>query len=259
MTNYIKSEIYRIVHDKGIYIFTMILVLLSVSFNFVLYLFRKIDGPNFSYATVSYSLSNLVANPMVFCLAGTIIGVVLYEGNRKNGNLKNTISFGIPRVKIFAGQCMVATITALMIMLIVLAFYLPSTLLLLEPSGPVTFIDLLTEIPAILLIAIASLISGIICIEVFTKESTGILVWAAIWFVIPKIIFYLGLRIAFLYQIAMWMPANMFGTSGMTVNLTQCITAWGTVNGMLKCLLAGITGVVIFFIWGMIALKNKEL
>lgn len=259
MMNYVKSEFYRISHSRGIYCLTGILVILSFLLNAVLGWFGRRDGSSFPYATTSFSYSNLVANPMFFCVMSAIIGIFLYEGNRKNGNLKNTISFGIPRIKVFAGQCMVATVTAILCLIVVLSVYIVSAVVLLEHTGPVSLMDLLTEIPAVLLVAIASLISGIVCIEAFGKDSTGIIIWFVIWFIIPRIFFYLGLRIDVLHTIAMWMPDNFFGTNGMRVNMSQSITAWDTVEGMAKCLISGLIGMVVFSLSGVVLLRRREL
>ena len=106
--NYIKSEFYRIFHGREIYRFIIILALLAFSFNAVLAWFRRMD--DFPYGITSYSYSNLVASPLIFGLMGTVVGMILYEGNRRNGNLKNTVAFGISRTKIFISECIVTTI-----------------------------------------------------------------------------------------------------------------------------------------------------
>lgn len=257
MINYVKSEFYRVSHNLGIYCLTGILAILSFLLNVVLGWFGRTD--NFPYDTTSFSYSNLVANPMIFCVMGAIIGIFLYEGNRKNGNLKNTIAFGIPRTKVFAGECIVATVTAIVSLIFVLAVYVSTAVVFLEQTGPVSLTDLFTEIPAIFLIAVASLISGIVCIEAFGKGSTGIIIWFIIWFIIPRIFFYLGLRIDVIQSIAMWMPANLFGTNGMSVNMSQSITAWGTTEGMAKCLISGIIGIAVFSLSGVLLLRKREL
>jgi ABC-2 type transport system permease protein len=258
MMNYIKSEFYRVSHNRGIYILTVILAFLSFLQNAVLGWYGRKDS-GFPYATTSFSYSNLVANPMLFCALGTIIGIILYEGNKKNGNLKNTISFGIPRRKVFIGQCIVAAVSAVFSLFIVMSIYIVSAATLLEHTGPVVLMDLLTEIPAVFFIAVASLISGIACIEAFEKDSVGIIVWLTIWFIIPKILFYLGFLSNFIRRIAMWMPANFLGSNVMSVNLTQSITAWGTPEGMAKCFITGIIGIVIFSLSGVMVLRKKEV
>jgi ABC-2 type transport system permease protein len=259
MMNYVKSEFYRVSHSRGIYCLIAILAILSFLLNAALGWIGRMDGSSFPYDTTSFSYSNLVANPMLFCVMGAIIGIFLYEGNRKNGNLKNTIAFGISRTKVFAGECIVATGSAIVSLIIVIIVYIVCAVALLEHTGPVNLMDLLTEIPAVFFIAVASLISGIVCIEAFEKNSTGIIIWLTIWFIIPNIFYYLGFRFDMIRSIAMWMPTNFFGTNEMTVNMSQSITAWGTAEGMAKCLISGIIGIVVFFLSGIVVLRKREL
>lgn len=255
MLNYIKSEFYRIFHGREIYCFIIILSLLSLSFNSVLAWFRRMD--DFPYGITSHSYSYLVSSPLIFGLMGAVVGMILYEGNRRNGNLKNTVAFGISRTKIFISECIVATFISLISMVIILAVYIGSAEMLLEQAGPVELNDLLTEVPAVLLIAVACLISGIVCIEAFRKSSTGIIIWSVIWLSFPKIFFYLGLRVGVLYDIAMWMPSNFFGT--MSVNMSQCITVWETAGGMARCLISGVVGMAVFLTAGILLLRKREL
>lgn len=147
--NYVKSEFYRVSHDKGVYYFTAIIAILAFLLNAILGWFGKVDGVSFRYATTSFSYSNLVANPMVFCVMGAVVGIIFYEGNRKNENLKNTIAFGISRTKIFFGECIVATVTAAASLIAVLAVYIVSAIIFLEHTGPVSLTDLLTEVLAV--------------------------------------------------------------------------------------------------------------
>jgi ABC-2 type transport system permease protein len=259
MLNYIKSEIYRVLHGTEIYRFTAILAGLSFLLNAVLAWSGKMQGASFRYDTTSFSYSNLVSSPMLFCLMGALIGTILYEGNKKNGNLKNTIAFGIPRTKVFAGECIVTTITAIGSLVVILTVYIISAVVFLKHTGPVSLTDLLTEIPAVFLVAVASLISGIVCIEAFGKVSTGFIIWLTIWSIIPKVFFYMGFRFDIIHQIAMWMPSNFFGTNGMIVNTAQCVTAWETSEGLAKCLITGIIGIIIFSLSGVALLKKKDL
>lgn len=258
MLNYVKSEFYRVSHSSGIYSLTAILAILSFLLNAALAWFGRMEGSSFPYDTTSFSYSNLVACPMLFCVIGTIIGIIFYEGNRKNGNLKNTIAFGISRTKVFAGECIVATVSAIFSLIIVMSVYIVSAVALLQHTGPVNLMDLFTEIPAVFFIAVAALISGIVCIEACEKNSTGIIIWITIWFIIPRIFFYLGLRFDTIHSIAMWMPDNFLGT-GMTVNMSQCITAWNTTEGMAKCFICGIVGSIVFFLSGTVVLRKREL
>lgn len=258
MMNYIKSELYRVFHGREIYGFTGILAALAVLFNVVSHIFQIIDV-QFLYGNTSFSYSNIVASPMLFGMMGAIVAMSLYEGNRRNGNLKNTVAFGISRTEIFIGECVVSLLASIFAMIFIVALYILSTETLLEHAGPVELKDLLTEIPAVFLVAAACMISAIVCIEMFAKSTTGIIAWVAIWFFIPNIFFYLGFRFDAVYKLAMWLPHNFLSSRGMIVNMRQCITAWGTAQGMIKCLITGGVNTLFFLIAGTVLLRKREL
>lgn len=254
MRNYIKSELYRIFHTSEIYLITGTLTALSVLFNLGVGLIKT------RYSNISFSYSCLVANPMIFACAGAIIAYFLYEGSKRNGSYKNAVACGISRIKIFTGKCIVAASVSTAVMTITLAAWIISAGLLLKKSGPVHLNDLLFEVAAVYLIATACMISGILCLECFEKNISGILMWGAIWFFIPKIIFLLGMHFQFLLPAALWFPYNLFTiVNGQHVNTQECITAWNTLEGMLKCLISGFTGTVLFTLSGILLLRKKDL
>ncbi len=257
--NYIKSELYRITHSFEIYRLTLVLAALAIFYNAAVSAFLKNVAPGSFYLTTSFSYSNLVAYPMLYCIAGAIVAAVLYEGNLQNGNMKNTVSFGISRSTVFIGKCIVSVISAGFSLLVVLSVFIVSTSIFMRKAGPVQLRHLIGEVPAVFFIAAAALISMLLFLELFEKFGTGVIVWAAIWFFIPKVLFYVGLRFSVIYLIAMLLPANFFSYNAMPVDTSQCITAWDTPLDMTKCIVVGMTGIVVFMIAGIMLLRKKEL
>lgn len=94
-----KSEIYRVTHTKEMYLTTGILASLAVLLQVLLYFF---GGP---YRNTSFSYSNLVSSPMLFGFMGGMVVIFLYEGGRRNGNLKNTVAAGVPRTSFCGTMC----------------------------------------------------------------------------------------------------------------------------------------------------------
>lgn len=261
MTNYIKSECYRTLHTKWVYGAGIILSGLTILFHLVIWLFTTFT-PNFRYHTTSFSYSNLVSQPMLYCILAFVIAAILYEGERRNGTQKNTIAYGISRTSIFLGKCIVSLITALALLIPVMAVYIGSASLLLSQDGPVKLQDLLLEIPAVSLVAVSSLILAIFVMEVFERNIIGILVWYLILFGIPKILFLLSIKLHFLYSVAFWLPANFFNNGyspQMVVNMSECTTIWDTPFGMAKCLVAGIVGILLFGVCGIFILRKKDI
>ncbi len=70
MLNYLRSEWYRILHGREIYLFTGVLCAIVLAANVILW--AMAHTPNFPYATVRFSLSNLVSMMgLLFLMAAT--------------------------------------------------------------------------------------------------------------------------------------------------------------------------------------------
>lgn len=253
MLNYIKSECYRITHTKQLYLFTGILAALAALFNGTLVYFSN------RYTNTAFSYSNLVSQPMLFSAVGVLLFYILYEDSAKNGNLKNTVASGISRPKIFAGTCVTSLAAATFAMIIILFVWILSAQTLLPHTGAVTFRDLIREALAIYLIAAASLISSIVCMELFRSSIVGILFWGVIWFAVPKVFLYLALKYDVFYPAAMWFPVNFFGINSMHVTMNECVTIWDTVPGTVRCICSGVIGILIFTAAGIITVRRKDL
>lgn len=260
MLNYIKSELYRARHSAEIH-GTAIGLLGAILFvNLGLCLMSKL--PYFRYGITSFSYSMLVSMPMLYCYVASDVAVMLYESDKRNGTLGNSIAYGLSRTEIFAGKCIVCFLTALVLLILALPAYLLSAMLLLEEAGPTTVWDMLAEIPAVSLVAIASLILAIVLLELFDNSFFSILTWLAIIILLPKILFLAGMGLAskttLLLDIAMWIPQNLFSAE-MQVNMSKCITIWSTPEGMTKCLVSGAAGILVFGTAGVLLLRKKEL
>lgn len=256
MLNYIKSEIYRVTRSSVLYMTVFCFAAIPVLFNLVLFCFMKLT-PDFRYATTSYSYSNIVANPMIFCAAALFSVYIFYEGEKKNGNIKNVIAFGISREKILMGQLVVSALVSMAILVITEAAYILSAVLLLKNEGPVTAADMMHETFVILPIAAAALIFGITVMHIFEKVIVGLAVWYGVFYLVPQILFYIGMKIEAVRNIAMWMPRNFF--SGMEVNMSVCMPVWDMREGLFKCLISGFLGIIIFGIIGICSIRKKEI
>ncbi len=253
MRNYIKSECYRVTHTKEFYLFTGILAALAFLFQCALFHFKS------RYTTTAFSYSNLVANPMIFSAFGVLLAYCLYEDSHKNGTLKNTVASGISRPKIFVGKCIVSTASATFSMILTVTVWILSAELLLPRTGAVTYQDLLMEALMVYLISVANLICGIVCMEIFKNNIVGIIVWALIWFALPKMFLCLAMWYYIFHPVAMWFPNNFFGVNGLHVNMMECVTIWDTAQGIARCIISGLIGIAVFLSAGVLAVRKKDL
>lgn len=201
MLNYIKSEFYRITHSAMLYAVGFAFAAAPTLMNIMLYCFT-LSKPDYPFSTTSFSFSNVVANPMIFCVAALFLVYALYEGNKKNGNLKNAIASGLSRGKIFIGQVIVCLVVSIIFLAITAMVYIFSARLLLRIEGPVTAFDLIMEILAVAPIAVAALILSVVVVMRFDKSIMGIIWWLCILFFVPQLLLYIGIEIEPVREIA---------------------------------------------------------
>lgn len=256
MMNYMKSEFYRLSRLKIVYGFTLTFIMLSLLMNGILGWYYHSDV-NFLYGTTSFVYSILVGNPMLFVALAILVTITLYDGNHRNGNLKNTVSFGISRVKIFVGMSLVTTIIATCVMVIILSVYLLSANMWLAHRGPVQLNDLWTEIIAIYLMLVATIVTTLFFLAFFPKGGLATFLSFMVWMIIPNGLYHMTLKIDWLHQLTLLLPNNLF--ANMQVNMSQSVTVWGTSEGMLKCIIIGLIHLVSMYLVSFIFLRKRDI
>ena len=259
MLNYIKSELYRALHSKEIHGTAIGLLAIILSMNLVLFLMKDVE--HFRYGSASFSYSMLVSVPMMYCYVAADVAVMLYESDRRNGTMGNSIAHGISRMQLFAGKCIVCFTVSLILLAAALPVYIGSASLL-HAQGPTTAQDMLLEIPAMSLIATGSLILAVVVLDLFQNSFFSVLTWLTVMLLLPKLLLFAGMLLPFggdaLMDAAMWMPAN-FIPAGTRVNMSECVTIWDTGAGMARCLISGTAGILVFSAAGVLLLRKKDI
>lgn len=257
MLNYIKSECYRIIHGKEFYFFTFILAGLTLAMNLVLYLFNS-SVSDFPYGIVRYSLNMLTDSMGALFICGSLLVTFLFSDEYKNGTLKNTVSYGVPRSVVFIGKCVVSTMFALISMLVILLVYISSAFILLPGQVALPLQQMQRGILVNMPMAVASIILavGLLCIA--KKDTLAALVWAAIMIGIPTVCFYLGLKLEIANKIAEWMPWNYLKYQ-VTADMGTYDCLWNTGEGVAKCMISGGIGILVFLIIGIVGFRKKEI
>lgn len=257
MTNYIKSEWYRILHGKELYVTTAVMSGIVLLMNLVLLFFNQMTS-EFRYGTVRFSLNTFTAVPFIMVAMGAIVAACLLIDDRRNGVLRNAIAYGISRTSILIGKCIIGALTALIIMAVVLAIYVGSAYLLLDNPEWLPLREMLSAIGASLPCAAASLVLTLVLGSLLQKEMHVVLWWFAVFYGIPLITFLIGLKVELVGKISQWMPYN-FLRAEVLVNMNSYQCLWDTPDGLAKCLIAGTVGIIIFLIFGIWRFNKQEL
>lgn len=249
MVHYIRSELYRVTHTRPAYVIAAILTVGILAINLVLHFWG--GGMNY-YGHTSFSYALNISEPSLYIIMGAVVGFTLYDTRRKNGNLKNSIAFGLTRPQLFVGQCITALITATAIMLVVLAVWIASAELLLTHTDIWTLSDFLSSSLYVYLLAVAGLVSAVFFIALGARDLTSVVYWLCVWKFLPSALALLGVKFALLAKIANWMPDNFF--------TSDSITRWWTDPDILnKALVSGIIGILVFLVLGVVSLRKRDL
>ena len=260
MLNYIKSELYRAAHSKELRGAFIGLLAIILFLNLTLFLMKDVE--HFRYGSSSFSYSMLVSVPMMYCYVAADVAAMLYESDRRNGTMGNSIAYGISRMQLLVGKCVVCFVASLVMLAVALPLYIGCAELLLHATGPTTIQDMLLEVPAMSLIATGSLILAVVLLDFFENSFFSVLAWLTVMLFLPKILLFAGIVLPFggdvLMDVAMWMPTN-FIPAGTNVNMTECATIWDTGAGMARCLLSGTAGILVFSAAGVLLLRKKDI
>lgn len=189
---------------------------------------------------------------MAFIAASFVFG-----DEYKHHTLKNSISFGLSRTKIFCGKYIVSLVSALVCFAIIMACYVASAYILLENSGSEVLRELFLSMAGTIPSAIFSLTLATALFFIIENGMGAALVWSGIIIVLPLVMKLMGARIKICYEISHWLPWTML--SGNTVNQSAYSCIWDTPSGMIHCFIVGIVSSVVFFVIGLRLFQKRDI
>lgn len=251
MFNYIKSELYRAAHSLSCLVTLGVFVALAVTITCGLAIFGAVN-PDFGYDNTAYAMSFLATIPSVFVCAAPILVYILYENTGRSGVLKNAVAFGISREKIFLSQIIVSFIFCFAVMAATLAVYFAAAFALLDYDPSFAASEVAREVLCVLPSAVASLIFAVVCVNISDRAFVGILLWMAVFYVVPYVCRWIGYEADFFARAASWMPMNFMDSMSNPM-------FWQTKEGVIKAIVAGAAGTALFAVTGWLALRKKEI
>lgn len=257
MLNYMKSEWYRVTRGKSFYAAIGILGGLVVLMNIVLALGGRYI-PDFRYGTFRFSLNCFTGAIYSMVVMGGVVPGCLFVDDRKNGVLKNAVSYGISRDKILVGKFMVSFLFTFLILCAVVGIYLGSARLLLPNPEWEPVWEMLKGIGAALPSAAASLVLILSLGVLYQKEMTMAIWWAVVIYLVPTALSLIGIKVEILRRISSWMPCVFFQSEAI-VRYDSYDCLWDTPEGLFKCIFAGLIGIVVFSVFGIWRFRKQEL
>ena len=117
MLNYIRAELYKVTHR--VYTWVILgLILLGEGFMFAILIDER------SYMTFFNAVSLICMMMLLGFFATLFTCDLVFAGQHQNGTLKNEVSFGLSRAKIYWGKFITMTILSVLAMIIALGVYI---------------------------------------------------------------------------------------------------------------------------------------
>lgn len=257
MLNYLKSELYRILHKKSSYLFIAICSLLLLSSNVILALVNQTEG-NFPYASTKFALSNFMTSQVMVYILCVTVASLIFGGEYVNRTMKNSISFGLSRETIYFGKLIAAIAYAIIAFAIIYGVHTGSAYLLLENSGPEYLKMSLQTIAAVLPFFLFAL-AATNCFF-FMFESNGLAIGSVLGLMIglPIVSNYLGMKFEFFANLSGILPLNLMNRIDYDFSNALILLPFES-NPYLKFWLAGMIQMIIMIILGVTVFRKKEL
>lgn len=247
MLNYLRGEWYRVVTSGILGVLAIIFIFGSVGINVFLALSNAFDDQ--CTFTTSDAVSVAMKYPLFFCFAAVVVGSFLYEEDLREGHLKNVLAHGISREQIIGVHFFVSAVVALLLLVVSLVAYCASASLLLPKGNILSFTDLFLVSVYMIPLASSSLMLCIVTLILANSSGAAFFTGFCVFNLIPRLTLFIGEKVEWVHQLAMWMPRNF---------LSQPNVAWQSSQLFLICLLSGGIGTLFFMLLGLAGVRSKE-
>ncbi|MDE5747208.1 MAG: ABC transporter permease [Acetatifactor sp.] len=256
MTNYLKSEFYRVFRTKALYIMTGACLMVVLLFLTVLWAMSAFTV-DFPWATTKYAFSTLEADMHIPLYLSAVMGSLVVSDELKYKTFNNSVAFGIPREQVYLSKVIVGAAASALCLLVTETGLIGGGYLLLENSGAVYTLSLLKGTAACIPAWIAGMVAIISLYYVTGSNNASIWMWLLVIVAAPAVVSVLGMRFKFCARLASWLLYPM--VSSVTPTEEWLEFSWSTAAGFLKCQEAGIIGVAVFITLGILGIRRREL
>lgn len=264
MLNYVRAEIYKLLHRPYTYI-TLGLMLLLEGLLVAGYAFHNAHSSSTCFGPAILFIAEMGTIGFCMCL---LTGDIVFAAQYKNSTLKNEVSFGLSRTRIYLGKLIAQTLLAIVYLAVMMAFFIGLCALVLPidpalaPGEPLYYTpaaDALVIVGWFLAAGLPLWIGGqaavCMCLFLTNGEMASSFLYVGIMFVLETVIGLVGLFMGgrvgdALQTLAMYFPRTLLERAQSVVgNMEYLGQAW----------LVGAFWVVVCTAIGLYGFHKKEI
>lgn len=185
-----------------------------------------------------------------------VMGSVIVADDLKYRTINNSVAFGVSREQIYLSKVIVGIAAAAFCLVVTEAGFIGSGYLLLENSGSKYTLSLLRGTAACIPALIAGMVAVISLYYVTGSRSASIWSWLLIMVAVPAVVSVLSMKFELCERLASWLLYTML--SYVTADEEWLVFSWSTTAGFLRCQEAGIIGMALFIVLGIVAVRRRE-
>ncbi|WP_060860857.1 ABC transporter permease [Paenibacillus riograndensis] len=245
MANYLKSELYRVVHKKALYFFLAACIWVPL---FMTLLTAASGGDNYANTEFVFKAASNMWSLLFFIIP--LIVSLMVADEFTDGTLKNTVAYGISRSTVFYGKWMMELLLLAISWAVTYLALAGSVFLLLPNNGTSSFNEFTSAIVGVLPLTLAALtISHCLCF-LSEKPMPHLVAYAAIIIVLPELYFMFAKEGTALSEIVSKVPVFPYAA----VN----DLAWLMPNGLILCWTIGTGYALVAFLLSFRQVETKE-
>ncbi|MBP1995060.1 ABC transporter permease [Paenibacillus eucommiae] len=245
MSNYLKSELYRLVRKKAFYFFLAICMLGPL----IVTLLTATTGGEL-YANTEFAFKSAMNMWSLVFIIVPIIVSFLVSDEFTDGALKNTVAYGITRSTVFYGKWIMELLFLGISWLVTYISLTASVFLLLQNNGTTHFMDFTASIAGVLPLVLAALtVSHCLCF-LTEKPLPHLVSYALIIIALPELYFMFAHGIPAWREIVDRVPLFPYAAANDFF--------WMKSNGLLLCWIIGTAYVLLAFLTSARWVKTKE-
>ena len=135
MLNYIRAETYKLLRRPYTYITLAVMLALEALYA-SMFTFHNSHSSATPFGGAIVTIIEMGAIGFCTCL---LTGDIVFAGQYKNSTLKNEVSFGLSRTRIYLGKLLAQTLLSITYLIIMMAFFLGLAAVCLPMEGPAAF------------------------------------------------------------------------------------------------------------------------